>query len=109
MEDSPRYQARTGHIDVPDDLGPLLAALERRGDRTVVANYWLAERVTFESGERILANSHRYPKFTERVSASKSPAHVFVAGTTAERRARPRLLAEGYERIPVDGFVLYSR
>ena len=109
MEDSARYQTRTGLVDVPDDLGPLLDALEERGDRTVVADYWVAERITFESRERIVANSHRYPKFTARVEASESPAHVFVAGTAAEERERPRLVAEGYARMPVDGFVLYSR
>ncbi|MDX6397074.1 MAG: hypothetical protein QOJ43_482 [Gaiellaceae bacterium] len=109
MEDSPRYQTRTGRVDVPDDLGPLLHALQARGDRTVVANYWVAERITFESAERIVATSHRYPKFSERVAASESPAHVFIAGSAAERRAQPRLVASGYERIPVDGFVLYSR
>lgn len=109
MESSGRYQTRTGQVDVPDDFGPLLAALDGRGDRTVTANYWVAERITFESGERIVANSHRYPKFTARVAASESPAHVFVAGTVAEERARPRLVARGYVRVPVDGFVLYSR
>ena len=109
MEDSFRYQTRTGHVDVPDDLGPLLDALEVRGDRTVRADYWVAERITFESRERIVANSHRYPKFTARVAASESPARVFVAGTAAERSARPRLTADGYERISVDGFILYSR
>ena len=75
----------------------------------MTANYWVAERITFESGERIIANSHRYPKFTARVAASESSAHVFVAGTVAEERARPRLVARGYARVPVDGFVLYSR
>lgn len=109
MEDSLRYQTRTGQVDVPDDLGRLLAALEGRGDRTVVANYWIAERITFESGERIVANSHRYPKFTARVAASENPAHVFVAGTAAEQRARPRLEGAGYTRRTVGGFVLYSR
>ena len=109
MEDSFRYQTRTGHVDVPDDLGPLLAALDARGERTVRADYWVAERITFESGERIVANSHRYPPFTARVVASADPARVFVAGTPAERRARPRLRAEGYDRAVIGGFALYSR
>ena len=109
MEDSSRYQTRTGHVDVPDDLGPLLDALEARSERTVRADYWVAERITFESGERIVANSHRYPPFTQRVNASADPARVFVAGTPAERRARSRLPAEGYDRVETGGFVLYSR
>ena len=109
MEGSFRYETRTGHVDVPDDLGPLLDALDARGVRTVRADYWVAERITFETRERIVANSHRYPPFTERVAASADPARVFVAGTPAERRARPRLLAEGYERLETGGFALYSR
>jgi hypothetical protein len=75
----------------------------------VRANYWVAERITFESSERIVANSHRYPPFTERVEAGGDPARVFVAGTSGERRARPRLLADGYERVDAGGFALYSR
>ena len=109
MEGSFRYETRTGHVDVPDDLGPLLDALEARGVRTVRADYWLAERITFESKERIVASSHRYPPFTERVEASASPARVFVAGTPAERSSRPRLLASGYDRIETGGFALYAR
>lgn len=109
MEGSFRYETRTGHVDVPDEVGPLLAALDQRGARTVVADYWIAERITFESRERIVATSHRYPPFTERVRASADPAHVFVAGTPAERRARPRLERDGYERRVVGGFALYSR
>jgi hypothetical protein len=109
MEGSLRYETRTGHVDVPDDLGPLLEGLAARGVRTVRADYWVAERITFESGERIIANSHRYPPFTERVEASADPARVFVAGTPAERAARSRLLADGYDRIETGGFVLYSR
>lgn len=109
MEGSFRYETRTGHVDVPDDLGPLLDALDARGVRTVRADYWLAERITFESQERIVASSHRYPPFTERVDASASPARVFVAGTPAERRSRPRLLAAGYDRIGTGGFALYAR
>jgi 4-amino-4-deoxy-L-arabinose transferase-like glycosyltransferase len=108
-EGSHRYEIRTGQVDVPDDLGPLLDALDARGVRTVRANYWIAERITFESRERIVANSHRYPPFTERVNASADPARVFVAGTLGERRARSRLLDDGYERVEAGGFALYSR
>jgi 4-amino-4-deoxy-L-arabinose transferase-like glycosyltransferase len=108
-EDSLRYQTRTGHVDVPDDLTPLLDALEARGERTVRADYWVAERITFESEERIVANSHRYPPFTRRVDASTDSARVFVAGTPLERRARPRLLVDGYDRTVIGGFALYSR
>ena len=109
MEGSHRYEIRTGQVDVPDDLGPLLDALDARGVSTVRANYWIAERITFESGERIVANSHRYPPFTERVNASTAPGRVFVAGTLGERRARARLLANGYERVEAGGFALYFR
>jgi hypothetical protein len=109
MEDSSRYQTRTGHVDIPDDLRPLLDELDERGERNVVAEYWVAERITFESGERIVANSSRYPKFTVRVGADASPAYVFVPGTAAEQRRRELLEADGYERVPVGGFVLYSR
>lgn len=108
-EGSFRYETRTGLVDVPDDIGPLLDALDARGKRTVQADYWIAERITFESKERIVANSQRYPPFTELVEASADPARVFVAGTLAEREARRGLLVDGYERVEAGGFALYSR
>jgi hypothetical protein len=109
IEDAPRYQTRTGHVDVPDDLSPLLRALEARGARTVVAEYWLAHRITFESREEIVATSSRVPEFTRVVEASADPAHAIVAGTADESRARPRLERRGYRRLEVGGIALYTR
>jgi hypothetical protein len=109
MGEAPRYHIRTGQVRVPDDLGPLLDALDARGVRTVRAHYWIAERITFESGERIVASSSRYPPFARRVAASRDPGRVFVAGTSGERRVQARLLAKGYDRFEVGGFAVYSR
>ena len=39
-------------VRVPSDLGPLLELLERSDVDRVLANYWLAYRLTFESEER---------------------------------------------------------
>lgn len=109
MQDAPRYQTRTGHYDVPDDLGPLLRALRERHLRGVVAEYWIAHRITFESGEEIVATSIRHPEYSAQVARSGNPAHVLVAGSADERRQRARLEREGYRRAVAGGFALYSR
>jgi hypothetical protein len=76
----------------------------------VLANYWIAYRITFESSERIIASPSgfwRYRPYHDAVAADKRPGRVFLAGSRVEREERRRLLRENYERLAVDGFVVY--
>ena len=95
---------------VPAGLTPLLDLLEREHVRYVLANYWIAYRISFESDERIIATSTgfvRYQPHDRLVRNSPAPARVFIAGTNGERLARPTLLARGHRRLEVGGFVVY--
>ena len=45
---------------VPDDVGPALRALEQRHATRVVAPYWIAYRLTFESDRRVIATAESH-------------------------------------------------
>jgi 4-amino-4-deoxy-L-arabinose transferase-like glycosyltransferase len=106
------YRAARG-ADVPivaDDFGPLVSFLEAHDADRVLANYWIAYRLTFESGEDVIASSTgfvRYVPYDRLVHACPFPTYVFGRGTDEEPRARPALLARNYERARVDGFTVY--
>ncbi len=97
-------------VPVPDDMAPLIELLERRGATRVLANYWIAYRLSFESRERIIATSTgfvRYVPHDRLVRRSAYPARVFVQGATRERQVRRELLRRGYRRYPAGGLVAY--
>jgi hypothetical protein len=76
----------------------------------VLANYWIAYRITFESDEHVIASPSgfwRYKPYRDAVAADPRPARVFLEGSAVERRERPGLLRRGYERIRADGFAVY--
>ncbi len=103
------YEPRAPDVRVPADISPLLTTLERERIDRVLANYWLAYRISFESRERILATSTGFVRdqVADRiVRSSPSPARVFLAGSVAERRARAGL--RGYRRIASGSFVVYA-
>ena len=117
---------------VPANFGPLLRALQRRGINRVYANYWVANRITFESGERIIAatvadeqqyvvragrvvptptatgSEGRYPKFDHEVAASRNAALVFVANGDREPSATSLLLAHHYRPFRAPGFEVFQ-
>ena len=104
------YRSLAQDVRVPDDMGPLIRTLERAGATHVLANYWIAYRLDFESRERITATSTgfvRYEKYDREVRGSPHPAHVYVQGSKVEARARPRLLGAGYRAVDAGGFVAY--
>jgi 4-amino-4-deoxy-L-arabinose transferase-like glycosyltransferase len=120
--------SHAGGVALPADFGPLVRKLEANGVRRVWATYWIAYRVTFESGERIVAaepgsdrysvrqgrvvplgesdigNQGRYAPFQHEVAKSRDVAHVFAAGEPLEGKARPLLRSAGYRLVTVDGF-----
>jgi 4-amino-4-deoxy-L-arabinose transferase-like glycosyltransferase len=99
---------------IPSDISPLIRTLERNNATRVIANYWLAYRIDFESRERIVATSSgfvRYIPYDREVRADPHPSYVFLAGTKAARLERERPTRTGYRRIVVGSFVvdLYGR
>ena len=119
-------------VSVPGDFGPLLHSLELHGISRVYANYWVANRITFESGERIIAatvadgqqyvvragrvvptptatgSEGRYPKFDHEVAGSRDAALVFVANGDREPSATSLLLARRYRPFRVAGFEVFQ-
>jgi hypothetical protein len=116
-------------IAVPASIDPLLRTLEAKRVRHVFADYWIAWRIVFQTGEQIIAvksqgplpragvrreprdpgERGRYPPFYRSVSADPDAAYVFLTGTERERRLRPQLLAAGYRRLRTGDFVVYVR
>lgn len=112
IEDTGMYAARVPNVRVPKDVSPLISGLEREGATRVFADYWLAYRITYESGERIIATSTdfvRYEPHDRLVRSSPSPAYAFVRGASVEASRRRALMARGYRRVVDDGFVFYVR
>jgi hypothetical protein len=88
----------------PLDLSPVHAFFEENGIEAGYANYWLAYRMTFETGERVIVAPHprghndRYPAYTAWVDAHPNPAYIFmdsIASGVANRLGR--LGVEHYE------------
>lgn len=99
-------------VRIPVDIGPLVSTLERERAHRVLANYWIAYRLSFETGERILASSTGFVRDLQAdriVRSSPNPAYVFLAGSRTESAARSRLEARGYRRLLAGGFVAYVR
>ena len=97
-------------VRMPPDIGPLIRFLETHRATRVLADYWVAYRLSFESRERIIATSTgfvRYQPHDRLVRRSAYPSRVFVAGQVKELLARAELLPRGYRRYVVDGFVAY--
>lgn len=129
-QDVDRYRvAADGHL-VPREFGPLVESLDRLGIRRAFAHYWIAYRLTFETGERIIAAEAdtaslaerrpgavlpelpyeaRWPAFADEVKGIGAPAWVFRAGSTRDDRWRPLFERAGYTRLVVDGFAIYHR
>ena len=118
---------RTEGVAVPNDIGPLLRMLAAHGVEHAYASYWVAWRITFESGERIVGapSNHlrarvrggrvdphdeglgRYPPYYERAQQDPDAAHVFLAGGDVEPKVRPLLDRTGYRRLEAGGFVVF--
>lgn len=110
MQREERFQPVAQDVRVPSELGGVIDLLERQGQNRVLANYWIAYRISFESAERVIATSTgfvRYQPHDRLVRRSAHPARVYVAGSSVEARARPELSARGYRRLETGGFVVY--
>jgi hypothetical protein len=79
-----RHLHDTDDSQVTGPLGPLVVELRSRGITRVWTNYWAAYRITFESGEKIVAapipreDTDRYPPIQDAVRTSSDPAVVLL-------------------------------
>jgi Dolichyl-phosphate-mannose-protein mannosyltransferase len=105
-------QGRFRYLGQPANIGPLITLLEKEGQDRVFADYWIAYRLDFESGERIIATSTgfvRNQEYDELVKADPSPAYVYVEGSPQDDAARLRLEPRGYSRVTSGGWTAYVR
>jgi hypothetical protein len=98
-------------ILMPRDTEPLRAALASWDVTHAYADYWIAYRVTFETGEDIVIaplNTSRYPPYDASVAAADRPAYVFVAGapSAAQLRADLRTAGTGYREARAGAFTV---
>jgi hypothetical protein len=110
MEDDRLFQPDAAEGRPAGSLEPVIDLLEREGERYVLADYWIAYRLTFESAERVIATSTgfvRYQPHDRLVRASAEPARVFGAESRVEPRLRRRLLASGYRRHQAGDWIVY--
>ena len=104
------YRPLADGARLPNDLDPLLDALEREHADRVLANYWIAYRITFESDRRLVATSTGFVRdqHDDRlVRSSAAPARVFVAGSPVERAQRRVLTLRGYRRVVAGEFAVF--
>ena len=110
MERDGLFQPLAPDVRIPADIGPLVSVLERESAHRVLADYWIAYRLSFETDERILATSTGFVRDLQAdriVRSASRPAYVFLAGSRTEAAARARLTAGGYRRLLAGGFVVY--
>jgi hypothetical protein len=109
------------------DFHPLLRLLDAHRVRYLYADYWIAYRIDFESGEHIVAGKSsgryrlvrgrirtsesadpgsqgRYPAYNHAVDASRDAAIVFAHGSDAEPHDVPLLRRAGYRLVTGGGF-----
>lgn len=112
----PRIEGGTAPLAVdrlvPPDLTPVLDLLEERGVDAVLADYWLAYRIAYESDEEVVAapiNDLRYRPGMEAVLRNDRPAWVFVEGTYLIDVFEQELARRGVaaEVVRTGGFVVY--
>jgi hypothetical protein len=70
---------------IPASLRSTITGLEDAGVARVFADYWVAYRLDFESGERIIASPAkpvRNPVYDRMVRSDATPAYLFLRHST---------------------------
>src|SRR5262249_28871758 len=120
---------RTEGVAVPQDLQPVLRTLRDERVGYAFASYWVAWRITFESGLDIVGAKSSYlqplgrrgrvypgdhlndlgfdPTYYRRAIRHRDAAHVFVLGGNVEPRVAPLLRRNGYRRVVRGGFSVW--
>ena len=98
-----------GGLRSPAELEPALNLLDRERVRFALAPYRIAHRITFLSGERIIAGSTGQVRYEphNRVARRNRHAVVFVTGEGDELRKGPLLRRLGYRRQRAGDLAVY--
>ncbi len=128
--DADVYRATADGHFVPREFAPLVDSLDGLGIRRAFGHYWITYRLTFETGERIIAADAdtatlaerrpgavlpqlpyetRWPSYAGEVAIVEAPAWIFGDGSSRDRRWRRLFEKAGYERLVVGGFAIYHR
>ena len=98
-------------VPVPNSTQVLRSELRRNGITHAMANYWVAYRVTFETGEKVVVGSlgpDRTPFYTEEVQTDPRAAIIIMSAAQENAAYRTRAETVGdIRRIPADGFDIY--
>nr|WP_170839484.1 hypothetical protein [Micromonospora halophytica] len=96
----------------------LAAAVRATGLREVYGDYWTCNRLTFDTGERVVCavlddaltpGQNRYRPYWRQVGRAERPGYVLPVDSPAERRLR-RLLGDGADAarlVEVAGYRVY--
>jgi hypothetical protein len=96
------------------DLAPVIRGLESMNVRYAYASYWTAYRLSFESGERIIASPLtgdepvRYVPYQEEVERAPDAAAVLVGRRDRCFEAFLQEKRISYRRSQIDSFAVYS-
>ena len=119
----------TEGVAVPDDLQPVLQTLRADHLGYAFASYWVAWRLTFESGLHVVGAKSSYarpfaragrvypgdppndlgidPTYYREAIRHRDAAHVFVLGGDVEPRVAPLLRQNRYRRVVRGGFAVW--
>lgn len=120
---------RTEGVAVPSDLGPVLGTLRAHRLGFAFASYWVAWRISFESGLDVVGAKASYahpfarggrvypgdppndlgidPTYYREAERHRDVAHVFVLGGDVEDGVAPLLRRTGYTRVVSGGFAVW--
>lgn len=111
IERAPSLTTLSGGVPVPADVGPLVRALDAHGISAGLADYWIAYRVTFLTGERIAltptpgSGVDRWQPLTRRARAAPCATRIAVAGGAGDAPVVPA----GAVRFEAGGFAVVTR
>jgi hypothetical protein len=120
-------------VALPRTFAPLYAELDRLGIRRLYATYWIANRITYETGERIIASEmrpsalrsapngalvplandpslfRRHPEYQTIVSREPWPSFVVVKGFDPSSTEYDEFVHSRYTAVNVHPFTIYYR
>lgn len=108
-----RVSDRIAEGEVTGSLEPLQRFLQDRGIHSVYTDYWTAYRLTFESGERLIATPLpgdemvRYLPYEKRVEEDPSPSIVLLESRSVCFEAYLRQQNVSHQRSQVGTFGVY--
>jgi hypothetical protein len=109
------FQMRDLPISFVPPVDPLVAVLDQNSVDHVVAGYWLAYKLDWETGEEIVASPvgvNRYPPYTEEIRLAETVAFVYNRYSPSEMasaevlRSILRQRQRPYQEYPADGYTV---